>query len=232
METVKAGRSEPWYMLDNAEACLVVLRDVNSGYGRRRSRHRSKRPSRRKNLKHWISRLSGNALWLRRRQMLCRAKRKCRRLRSCLCRSWPRTPSIWIPSSSRYSSRKPSRKSRRSNGIFRPGPPRPTTWRCSSRCALVPHAQRQRSHGRSRAHWRVCLGGRNLLNRLINRTLKRTPPMLDFVLEAAAAVPELIEQLEVGSRATLGYQSPDREGQCLCRGRPECSGADNQPTEK
>ena len=30
METVKAGRSEPWYMLDNAEACLVVLRNLNA----------------------------------------------------------------------------------------------------------------------------------------------------------------------------------------------------------
>src|SRR5210317_1040218 len=30
METVKAGRSEPWYMLDNAEACLGVLRDVEA----------------------------------------------------------------------------------------------------------------------------------------------------------------------------------------------------------
>ena len=28
METVKAGRSEPWYMLDNAEACLAVLTSV------------------------------------------------------------------------------------------------------------------------------------------------------------------------------------------------------------
>jgi chemosensory pili system protein ChpA (sensor histidine kinase/response regulator) len=28
METVKAGRNEPWYMLDNAEACLSVLRDL------------------------------------------------------------------------------------------------------------------------------------------------------------------------------------------------------------
>jgi chemosensory pili system protein ChpA (sensor histidine kinase/response regulator) len=28
METVKAGRSEPWYMLDNAEACLAVLHEV------------------------------------------------------------------------------------------------------------------------------------------------------------------------------------------------------------
>ena len=28
METVKAGRNEPWYMLDNAEACLAVLREL------------------------------------------------------------------------------------------------------------------------------------------------------------------------------------------------------------
>jgi chemosensory pili system protein ChpA (sensor histidine kinase/response regulator) len=30
METVKAGRNEPWYMLDNAEACLTVLRDLEN----------------------------------------------------------------------------------------------------------------------------------------------------------------------------------------------------------
>ena len=35
METVKAGRSEPWYMLDNAEACLSVLRDVEQRHGTR-----------------------------------------------------------------------------------------------------------------------------------------------------------------------------------------------------
>jgi chemosensory pili system protein ChpA (sensor histidine kinase/response regulator) len=39
----------------------------------------------------------------------------------------------------------------------------------------------------------------NLLNRLINRTLTRTPPMVEFITEAAAALPELIEQLEVGT---------------------------------
>ena len=36
METVKAGRSEPWYMLDNAEACLAVLRDVEHATGSRK----------------------------------------------------------------------------------------------------------------------------------------------------------------------------------------------------
>ena len=44
-----------------------------------------------------------------------------------------------------------------------------------------------------------CWSVENLLNRLINRTLQRTPPMVDFIVEAAAAVPELIEQLEVGT---------------------------------
>jgi len=44
-----------------------------------------------------------------------------------------------------------------------------------------------------------CWNIENLLNRLINRTLGRTPPMVEFILEAAAVVPELVEQLEVGT---------------------------------
>jgi chemosensory pili system protein ChpA (sensor histidine kinase/response regulator) len=43
-----------------------------------------------------------------------------------------------------------------------------------------------------------CWSVENLLNRLINRTLTRTPPMVRFILEAAAVVPELVEQLESG----------------------------------
>ena len=44
-----------------------------------------------------------------------------------------------------------------------------------------------------------CWSVENLLNRLINRTLVRTPPMVEFILEAAGAVPELVEQLEIGT---------------------------------
>ena len=44
-----------------------------------------------------------------------------------------------------------------------------------------------------------CWAVENLLNRLINRTLTRTPPMIDFIQLAASAVPELVEQLEVGT---------------------------------
>jgi chemosensory pili system protein ChpA (sensor histidine kinase/response regulator) len=38
----------------------------------------------------------------------------------------------------------------------------------------------------------------NLLNRIINQTLAPTPEMLDFIGEAAAAMPSLVEQLEIG----------------------------------
>ena len=42
-------------------------------------------------------------------------------------------------------------------------------------------------------------GVENLMNRLINRTLASTPPMVEFILEAAAVLPELVEQLEFGT---------------------------------
>ena len=42
----------------------------------------------------------------------------------------------------------------------------------------------------------------NLLNRLINQTLQRTPPMIDFIIAAATVVPELIEELEAGTPVT------------------------------
>src|SRR4030095_9952555 len=36
----------------------------------------------------------------------------------------------------------------------------------------------------------------NLLNRVINKTLERSPEMMTLLREAVAAVPELVEQLE------------------------------------
>ena len=44
-----------------------------------------------------------------------------------------------------------------------------------------------------------CWSIENLLNKLINRTLMRTPPMVSFIVDASALVPELVEQLEVGA---------------------------------
>ena len=48
-----------------------------------------------------------------------------------------------------------------------------------------------------------CWAIENLMNKLINHTLTRTPPMVSFMLGAAEVVPELVEQLEVGK--LVGY---------------------------
>ena len=44
-----------------------------------------------------------------------------------------------------------------------------------------------------------CWSIEDLLNRLINKTLKPTPPMVAFVRDAVAVLPDLVEQIEVGT---------------------------------
>jgi chemosensory pili system protein ChpA (sensor histidine kinase/response regulator) len=44
-----------------------------------------------------------------------------------------------------------------------------------------------------------CWSVEKILNRVINRTLPATEPMLEFIDEAAAALPLLVEQLEIGT---------------------------------
>ena len=44
-----------------------------------------------------------------------------------------------------------------------------------------------------------CWSVEKILNRIINRTLRATEPMLEFLDEAAAALPLLVEQLEIGT---------------------------------
>ncbi|MEL7538434.1 MAG: Hpt domain-containing protein [Pseudomonadota bacterium] len=44
-----------------------------------------------------------------------------------------------------------------------------------------------------------CWSVEDLLNRLINKTLRPTPPMIEFVREATQALPDLVEQIEIGT---------------------------------
>ncbi len=47
----------------------------------------------------------------------------------------------------------------------------------------------------------------NLLNRIIDRTLNRSPAIIDTLSRAVSALPELIEQLEVGSVPATGIEA-------------------------
>ena len=63
----------------------------------------------------------------------------------------------------------------------------------------------------------------NLLNKLINRTLVRTPPMVDFIVEAASVVPQMIEQLEVGTEPTADIALLMARAQAFADGDPNAA---------
>ncbi|MEL7312195.1 MAG: Hpt domain-containing protein [Pseudomonadota bacterium] len=83
-----------------------------------------------------------------------------------------------------------------------------------------------------------CWQVENLLNRVINRTLSLTPAMADFVIEAADAVPSLIEQLEVGTEPQVDVDLLSAKAQAFVDGDPDAANltraslvADSAPLE-
>jgi len=68
-----------------------------------------------------------------------------------------------------------------------------------------------------------CWSIENLLNKLINRTLTRTPPMVEFILEAAKVVPELVEQLEVGTEPSSDVVLTMARANAFAEGNPDAA---------
>jgi chemosensory pili system protein ChpA (sensor histidine kinase/response regulator) len=60
----------------------------------------------------------------------------------------------------------------------------------------------------------------NLLNRVINKTLERTPDIMALMREAVAAVPELVEQLETGREPRIDIVKTITQAHTLAGGRP------------
>ena len=187
METVKAGRSEPWYMLDNAEACLAVLRDVEQ-----RLRQQAEEPAeptmkiRRGDVEAAAeSRAAPGAMQATEVMPMPVFANDGDNLD-------PELLELFIEEAKEEIA-----------SIKRKLP----AWAESPDDMETLITVRRSFHtlkgsGRMVGAERIgeyCWSIENLLNRLINRTLTRTPPMVDFILEAAAAVPELVEQLEVGA---------------------------------
>jgi chemosensory pili system protein ChpA (sensor histidine kinase/response regulator) len=195
METVKAGRSEPWYMLDNAEACLAVLRDAES----RMEQVEFKEP---------VSTESTQKL------ETLDVEAEGQRI---LAESTPEPPQMQATEVMPLPVIAPDAENldpellelfieeakEEIASIKRHLP----SWADAPDNMEMLITVRRSFHtlkgsGRMVGAERIgeyCWAVENLLNRLINRTLQRTPPMIDFIMQAAAAVPELVEQLEVGT---------------------------------
>ena len=68
----------------------------------------------------------------------------------------------------------------------------------------------------------------NLLNRLINQTLEITPPMVAFVGEAAKALPQLVEQLELGLPPKVDVHLLMKQAEAFAEGDPEAESLTGQ----
>ena len=186
METVKAGRREPSYMLDNAETCLTVLRDLENRLarektidlptvtgGERAAESREARPAEGDSvlqsteiipmpvIAQDAEHLDPELLEL----FIEEAKEEITSIKRNLPQ-WAESPDDMETLITVRRSFHTLKGSGRMVGAERIG--------------------------------EYCWSVENLLNRLINRTLTRTPPMVRFILQAASVVPELVEQLESG----------------------------------
>jgi chemosensory pili system protein ChpA (sensor histidine kinase/response regulator) len=63
----------------------------------------------------------------------------------------------------------------------------------------------------------------NLLNRIINQTLEATPDMLAFVTEASGALPQLLEQLEIGLTPKVDVQLLMKRAEAFAAGDPDAA---------
>ena len=191
METVKAGRSEPWYMLDNAEACLAVLRDVEH----RLSEEATATPSVQQTQKLDVAEVARQA------EEMAMAEQA--RMQATDVMPLP----VVAPDAEHLDpellelfieeAREEVVSIKRKLPAWQEEPDDMETLITVRRSFHT-----LKGSGRMVGAERIgeyCWTVENLLNRLINRTLVRTPPMVEFIIEAATAVPELIEQLEVGT---------------------------------
>lgn len=197
METVKAGRSEPWYMLDNAEACLAVLRDVEHRLAQEAVAVPEPEAAGGAPVDQTVKLKVADIEQIAEEQAAAAEVQPTEVMPLPVVAKDaehldPELLEIFIEEAKEeYAAIK------RKLPVWTDDP--------DNMEALI--TVRRSFHtlkgsGRMVGAERIgefCWSVENLLNRLINRTLVRTPPMIDFIVEASTAVPELIEQLEVGA---------------------------------
>jgi chemosensory pili system protein ChpA (sensor histidine kinase/response regulator) len=190
METVKAGRSEPWYMLDNAEACLAVLRDLE----KRLATESEDDIQISQTMK--VSREDLDAI-------AADHEREAEKMRDTDVIAMqvvaadaehldPELLELFIEEA-----KEEIVTIKRDLPAWAESPDDMETLITVRRSFHT-----LKGSGRMVGAERIgeyCWSVENLLNRLINRTLVCTPPMIEFIIDAAAVVPELVEQLEVGA---------------------------------
>ena len=207
METVKAGRSEPWYMLDNAEACLAVLRDLETRLASEQAKHVDlAEPVEQEEPGEDASPVSTMRIERPDFDEFAAAERPA---------PAPVQQATAVISPAPVMSETAEHldpellelfieEAKEEIGTIGRNLPQ---WAESPDDMETLITVRRSFHtlkgsGRMVGAERIgeyAWSVESLLNRLINKTLVRTPPMVEFILTASGALPELVEQLEVGT---------------------------------
>jgi len=184
METVKAGRNEPWYMLDNAEACLAVLRELVQRLSSEAEDEAATSAT--------ASTAAADDADVLASQVVAVEIVASPVVVSDARELDPELLELFIEEAK--------------EAIVTMQHDLPTWASAPDDMETLITVRRSfhtlkgsgRMVGAERiADYSWCV--ESLLNRLINKTLTRTPPMVEFILAAAAVVPELVEQLEIGT---------------------------------
>ena len=215
METVKAGRAEPWYMLDNAEACLAVLRDLQARLKAEREAPASETMK--------IAHPDLDQVAAQEKQAPPPAP--------------PQATTVMPPAP--VVSRDAEHLDPELLELFieEAKDEIATIQRNLPQWAEAPDDMEtlitvRRSFHTLKGSGRMVGAERigeyawaieNLLNRLINKTLVRTPPMIEFIERAASAVPELVEQLEVGTEPTTDISLLIARANAFAEGDPNAA---------
>ncbi len=206
METVKAGRSEPWYMLDNAEACLAVLGEVEQRLVPEAGVAPVEAPIGLPVAETAPTPASLQATDVIPLPVVATSDEKID----------PELLELFIEES-----KEEVASIKRNLPAWKSAPDD-----MESLITVRRSFHTLKGSGRMVGAERIgeyCWCIENLLNRLINRTLVRTPPMVDFIMEAAQAVPELIEQLEVGTEPSADIQTLMARANAFAEGDPNAA---------
>jgi chemosensory pili system protein ChpA (sensor histidine kinase/response regulator) len=206
LETVSAGRTDPWYMLDNAERCLDLLESL---------------PVAKQQPPAVVPAAPTKAAAPQRPPAApqpAAAKKKAAASPSVMQveegRSDPELVEVFIE------------EAKEEIASIRRNLPIWAADRANSEALISARRSYHTLKGSGRMVGAQLIGEfawsiENLLNKIINQTLEPTPSMISFVTEASSALPQLLEQLEIGRPPKLDVQLVMKQAGAFAEGDPD-----------
>ncbi|MGC3979780.1 MAG: Hpt domain-containing protein [Steroidobacteraceae bacterium] len=211
LETLQAGRSDPWYMLDNAESCLRALEALSTGATGLHRIPQMPAPSAAE-ATVVMGQPAGEHINVERTMVLghpagwVAAAQGVQRPANDHAATHPNLPPILVrppdksdPEFLELFIEEARDEIAKLNGLLKRWDDNPLDQDALTNLRRSFHTLK----GSGRLVGAQLIGEfawsiENLLNRVINKTLERTPEMMELLRQAVAVLPQLVEQLEAG----------------------------------